>query len=109
MSEHDFHLTGYLARAARALVETSATTTGQYAGLTRAQVRDYERGRIVLTDKQLHDLQHALEQLGAVFIHDGENPGLGEGAGVRLKFTVEKVRRIEAWEDEGGPAYDDDV
>ena len=104
MSEHDFILTGYLARAARALVETSATTTGQYAGLTRAQVRDYERGRIVLTDQQ-----RALEQLGAVFIHDGENPGLGEGAGVRLKFTMEKVRRIEAWEGEGGPAYDDDV
>ena len=109
MSGPGFNLTGYLARAARALVETSATTTGQYANLTRAQVRDFERGHIDLTDGQKTALIHALEQLGAVFIADGEQPGAGDGAGVRLKFTTEKVRRIETWEDEGGPAYDDDV
>lgn len=109
MTDQDFTLTGYLARAARALVETSATTTGARAGLTRAQVRDYERGRIHLTQEQLSGLKGALEELGAVFIADDEHPGVGSGVGVRLKFTAEKASRIETWEGEGGPAYEDDV
>ena len=109
MTGQDFTLTGYLARAARALVETSATTTGARAGLTRSQVRDYERGRIHLTDDQLTALKDALESLGAVFIADDEDPGAGSGVGVRLKFSAEKTSRIETWEGEGGPAYEDDV
>lgn len=109
MTEKSFTLTSYLARAARALVETSATTTGQGAGLTRGQVRDFERGRIDLTEEQRLALQHALEELGAVFLADDENVGAGSGVGVRLKFSAEKARRIDTWEGEGGPAYEDDV
>lgn len=109
MTDHAFHLDGFLARAARALVETSATTTGARAGLTRKQVRDFERGRIDLTAGQREALANALTELGAVFIAEGETPGQGEGVGVRRKFTAEKTRRIETWEGEGGPVYEDDV
>ena len=109
MTEQSFTLTSHLARAARALVETSATTTGQGADLTRGQVRDFERGRIDLTAEQRLALQHSLEELGAVFLADDATVGAGSGVGVRLKFSAEKARRIDTWEGEGGPAYEDDV
>lgn len=109
MTEQSFTLSSYLARAGRALVETSATHTGSVAGLTRGQVRDFERGRIDLTGEQRLALQRALEELGAVFLADDENVGAGSGVGVRLKFSAEKARRIDTWEGEGGPAYEDDV
>ncbi|MGO3146571.1 MAG: XRE family transcriptional regulator [Leucobacter sp.] len=106
MTPEPFSLTGHLARAARALVGTSATDTAAAAGLTRRELRDYEKSRFPLSVEQRQSLTIALEQLGAHFVADGVD---GRGHGVRLKFGAEKTARVESWEGEGGLAADDDV
>jgi hypothetical protein len=106
MTQNTMHLNGSLARAARALVATSATYTADAAGLTRRQLRDFEKGRGTLDEAQLASLRHTLERLGAFFLADGAN---GRGHGVRLKFSEDKTERVENWEGEGGLAGDDDV
>ena len=63
----------------------------------------------IVQPSRLDALKDALESLGAVFIADDEAAGAGTGVGVRLKFSAEKARRIDTWEGEGGPAYEDDV
>ncbi|WP_029090504.1 hypothetical protein [Brevibacterium album] len=106
MTENTVRFTGHLARAARALVQTSATYTADAAGLTRGQLRDFEKGRGSLDPVQVKALRTALERLGAVFLPDGED---GRGSGVRLKFSESKTGLVENWEGEGGFAADDDV
>lgn len=106
MAPHRLILTGPLARAARALVGTSTEVTASAAGLTRSQLRDFEKGRGVLQAGQADALRAALESLGAFFIPDGKDR---RGAGVRLKFSESKARSVESWEDEGGLAAEDDV
>lgn len=104
---HDTHLiTGSLARAARALVGTSADDTAHAAGLTRRQLRDFEKSLFPLTAQERVALKAALEQLGAHFVEDGVS---GRGHGVRLKFSETKTARVESWEGEGGFAAEDDV
>lgn len=106
MATSTVQLTGQLARAARALVSVSSKHVSLRAGLTRSQVRDFEKGNASLLTTELTALQHALEALGAVFIADGENL---QGHGVHLKFSAARVEKIETWEGEGGFAADDDV
>lgn len=106
MTTSGVQLNGQLARAARALVAVSSKYVSATSGLTRAQVRDFEKGNAGLTDPELAALQLCLENLGAVFIPDGTD---GRGHGVHLKFSAAKVEKIETWESEGGSAADDDV
>ena len=98
-------LTPDLARAARALAQVSAQTVATSSELTRAQVRDFERGRTTLDAATTERLRRALEGFGVVFI--AEDPAFG--AGVRKKFNSLKVRRLETWENEGGPSAEDDI
>ncbi|NLA65021.1 MAG: XRE family transcriptional regulator [Leucobacter sp.] len=106
MSHHTSLFTGYLARAARALVEISAEHLAPEAGLTHDELRDFERGNTTLAVERAAALQAALEAHGAVFLADGEG---GFGYGVRLKFSRTGSKRIDTWEGEGGPAAEDDV
>lgn len=106
MASYELHFTGHLARAARALVETSAEHTAAAAGLTHDQLREFERGNISLSDAECAALRAALERLGAMFLADGPS---GRGYGVRLKFSRVGTKRVETWEDEGGLAGEDDV
>lgn len=106
MTQSTLPFTGHLARAARALVETSPGDTAAVAGLTIDRLREFERGRGTLQPEEADALKAALEGLGAVFLADG--PG-GRGYGVRLKFSVAGTKRLETWEGEGGLAADDDV
>ena len=55
-------------------------------------------------DEARSRLQSALEEGGAVFLHEEDG-----GLGVRLKFTRKEVRSIRNLENEGGPVGDDDV
>lgn len=98
-------LTPDLARSARALTQVSASVIGHAAGLEKQQVKDFEKGRHSLAADQLRHLRRALEEHGVVFIADDEQGGYG----VRRKFNSSKVRRLETWEGEGGPAYEDDI
>jgi hypothetical protein len=106
MTQHTLVFTGYLARAARALVEISAEHLAAEAGLTHDELRSFERGTTVLAAEQINPLKTALEQHGAVFLPDGQD---GHGYGVRLKFSRVGSKRINTWEGEGGPAAEDDV
>lgn len=98
-------ITADQARAARALVQVSPAYLGSDAGMEGARVRDFEYGHIDLDEEENARLRKALEDLGAVFIDEDEQGGHG----VRLKFNSGKVRVLERWENEGGPAYEDDV
>ena len=106
MAEYTLHFTGSLARAARALVETSAEHTAEAAGITVEQLREFERGNTALSADDAAALRAALERLGAMFLVDGPK---GRGHGVRLKFSRVGTKRVETWEGEGGLAADDDV
>ncbi len=106
MAQYTQLLTSRLARAARALVGTSAAHTAEASGLTRQQLRDFEKGRAALSPDERIALRTALEGLGAVFLADGPK---GRGYGVRLKFSRVGKKRVEAWEDEGGRPGDDDA
>lgn len=106
MAQNLLQLTGSLARAARALVGTSAADTAEAAGIGRRELRAFEKGGGALTPDQIQSLRLALERFGAFFIADGVNR---RGHGVRLKFSAEKARRVESWENEGGLSAEDDV
>lgn len=106
MTKNTLVLTGSLARAARALVGVSAGVAARAAGLTRDELRDFEKHRTGLDAEKSTALQGALEGFGAVFLPDGHK---GRGHGVRLKFSDEKTQRVQAWEDEGGRPAEDDV
>lgn len=105
MAAAPFRLTPDLARAARALAQVSAQTVAAASELTRKQVREFEHGRTALGQESTARLRRALEGFGVVFI--AEDPGFG--AGVRKKFNSLKVRRLETWENEGGPSAEDDI
>ena len=105
MSKNPLMITSDLARAARALTQVSAKVIARNAGLDKQQVRDFEKGNAPLTPEQNQQLRRALGQFGVVFIEDDDHGGYG----VRRKFNATKVRRLETWEGEGGPAYEDDI
>ncbi len=94
-----------LARAARALTQVSTKTIASKAGLPKEAVKSFERGVGFLSDEENAALRGALERYGAVFLP--EEGALGYG--VRQKFSTRKVAKLESWENEGGPAADDDV
>jgi hypothetical protein len=50
-------------------------------------------------------IAQSLESAGAKFLPEGR----GRGAGVRLKFARQTVKRIDIRENEGGPTADDDL
>ncbi|NYI69134.1 helix-turn-helix domain-containing protein [Spelaeicoccus albus] len=94
-----------LARAARALSQVSAKNIADSAGMSKRQLHEYERGRQGLDEEELRRLRRTLEEFGIRFVPEDDDGGYG----VRQKFNSRKVRALEQWEDEGGPAYDDDI
>lgn len=98
-------LTPDLARAARALTQVSSKVISRAASLEKHQVRTFEKGNPSLTGEQQSRLRRALEEFGVAFIDDDDHGGYG----VRRKFNAAKVGRLETWEGEGGPAYEDDI
>lgn len=93
------------AHAARILVQVTQDYLGKKSGLGTDIVRAFEEGRSELEPSQQTELRSALESLGAVFIPEDDDAGHG----VRLKFNSRKVRSLQTWEGEGGPAYPDAV
>lgn len=97
-------LTPGLARAGRALAQVNSLIISEEAGLTRQQVRDYEKRVGSLTLDEKTRLQKTLESYGVVFIAEEESLGHG----VRKRHNASKSRQLKRWEDEGGRAADDD-
>jgi transcriptional regulator with XRE-family HTH domain len=100
-------ITADLARAARALSQVSLADLTDRTGVDAELLHAFERGRHDLTAAQKQSLQHALEEYGVVFLPADDEAGIGHG--VRQKFNPRTVKRLENWENEGGPARDDDI
>lgn len=96
---------GDLARAARALVGVNAQYVASESDVSLDQLRNFEKGLHDLSPAEQERVEHALSQLGAVFIPDGPDGGYG----VRLRFGRGKINSIGRWEGEGGPTAEDDV
>lgn len=91
-------LTSDLARAARAFTKVSVKTIAEAAGLTREEVRDFERGKRKLSAEDKARLVASLEKYGALFLPEEETVGYG----VRRKYPREGFMRLGQWESEGG-------
>lgn len=100
-------ITADLARAARALAQVSLLDLSEHSGLEVEHLRGLERGLRTLTQEQEHRLHSALEEFGIELLPADESAGYGHG--VRQKFNPRTVKRLENWENEGGPAAEDDI
>lgn len=69
-------------RAARALLEWSQPKLAKEAGIGFSTLRDYEKGRHTLREKNMQAIIDTLNNAGVEFI-----PENGGGPGVRLKKT----------------------
>ena len=101
------HLPGDLARAGRALAQISHFVVARQAGLDPDRFRSFERGATHLTEDELEAARQALEYYGVEFLPEDVDEGIGYG--VRRKFNQRTAKRIANWENEGGPAYEDDI
>ena len=100
-------ITADLARAGRALAQVSAAVLAARTGLEAEDVRAFERGVQDLDEERNRVLRAGLEELGVEFLPADDEAGVGYG--VRQKFNPRTVKRIENWENEGGPALEDDI
>ncbi|HTO29095.1 MAG TPA: NUDIX hydrolase [Devosia sp.] len=97
-------ITAAQCRAARALIDWSADRLTAEAGLSMEQLEEFEGGGRVDPELNMR-LRRALEGGGANFLSERR----GRGLGVRLKFCRQVAKRIDVWENEGGPAAADDI
>jgi hypothetical protein len=100
-------ITADLARAGRALAQVSVAVIAARTGLEAEDVRAFERGVQDLDEERNRVLRAGLEELGVEFLPADDEAGVGYG--VRQKFNPRTVKRIENWENEGGPALEDDI
>lgn len=92
-------------KAARVLANVDLMAVAAEAGLSPRAIETFEGEGEKLDASQLHGLRQALEALGIQFLSETAC----SGPGVRLRFSADQARRIEAWEGEGGTPGDDDV
>lgn len=97
-------ITAAQCRAARALIDWSADRLAAEAGLSMEQIEGFELGDSIYSELNRR-VRRALEGGGASFLSERR----GRGLGVRLKFGRQLAKRIDVWENEGGPAAMDDV
>lgn len=91
-------------RAARALIDWSAERLSIESGLSVEQLEKFESGGR-LNPEWNRQVARALEGGGASFLSERR----GRGLGVRLKFGRQLAKRIDVWENEGGPTAADDI
>lgn len=96
-----------LARAGRALAQISPADLSELTGLDEERLRGFERGRLSLTADENLRVRRALEEFGVEFLRADDEAGFGYG--VRQKFNPRTVKRLENWENEGGPSAEDDI
>jgi len=100
-------LTADLARAARALAQVSLLDLAESTGIDAERLRRFERGLQALSAQESQSLRLALEEFGVDFLPADEDAALGYG--VRQRFNPRTVKRLESWENEGGPSAEDDI
>ncbi len=98
-------ITAPQSRAGRALIGWSVAALADAADLPATEIEEFEAGTETLDTDCQRAIRAALEGAGVLFL-----PELGgEGAGVRLKFPRQTVKRIQTWEGEGGTTGEDDI
>jgi hypothetical protein len=90
-------------RAARGLVDWTIARLAEESGVPIADLSACERGDDV-DRRTVALIARSLESAGAKFLPESR----GRGAGVRLKFAQQIVKRIDIWENEGGFTAEDD-
>lgn len=89
---------------ARAALKIGIRELAEMANVTTATLTRYENERGGMHADTRDKVQTALEEAGIQFI-----PENGGGAGVRLKFNRREVKAVDALENEGSRAGEDDV
>ena len=107
MTTTDPLITADLLRAARALAQVSRADLVDRTGIEMGRLRGVESGQHAATADEDRALRHALEEFGVDLLPVDDEAGTGYG--VRQKFNPRTVKRLENWENEGGPAGDDDI
>ena len=97
-------ITNAQCRAARALIDWSPDRLSVEAGLSIEQLEEFERGGRLDPELNRH-VRLTLERGGVIFLSERR----GRGHGVRLKFDRQLAKRIDIWENEGGPTAADDI
>lgn len=92
-------------RAGRGLINWTVYQLTEAANLAAGDVEQFEAGAGNAEQAIARAIRSALED-GGVLILPEEG---GEGAGVRLKFPQQTVKRIQTWEGEGGTTGEDDI
>src|SRR5699024_4448390 len=100
-------ITADLARAARALAQASLLDLAEHTGRDAALRPDVDRVLPSLPPPQEELLHLAFEDFGVELLPADDDAGIGHG--VRRKFNPRTVKRPENWENEGGPAVEDDI
>src|SRR5699024_6428186 len=100
-------ITADLARAARALAQVSLLDLAEHTGLDADLLRDVERSLHSLTPPQEERLHLAFEDFGVELLPAADDAGIGHG--VLQKCNPRTLKRLENWENEGGPAAEDDI
>lgn len=98
-------ITGSQCQAARALVEITISKLAKRSGVDQNQIEAFEQKRGSPDALSVDKLQEVLEDLGAVFISEDDNGGVG----ARLKHNKSETRQITRMEDEGGIIASDKV
>jgi hypothetical protein len=100
-------VTGRLILAARALTGVGRPDLATTAQMPVEQLHRMEAADAAWIEAgdEVESVVTKLEELGAVFIDEGD----GMGAGVRLKFRRDDVRQIGRLESEGGIAGEDSL
>jgi len=91
-------------RAARALIDWSSSRLAAASDLSVDEITSFERNGD-LDALSIRQIAKALEAAGVRFLAERR----GRGAGVRFKFGAQIAKRIDIWENEGGPVAEDDV
>lgn len=91
-------------RAARGLVDWTIARLAEESGVQVADLSAFERGGN-MDRRTVALIARSLESAGAKFLPESR----GRGAGVHLKFVRQTVKRIDIWENEGGPTAEDDL
>lgn len=104
--DHKRQLTARQIAAGRVLAGLAQSQLAAAAGIPIAALRKLESGEdeALEANDELEAVRRALEEAGIQFIAESA----GGGVGVRLRFTVQSVKRIEILENEGGIVGEDD-
>jgi hypothetical protein len=98
-------ITASQCRAARALIDWSIFQLSEASGVSIDEISAFEVGTKTPDAPVNLALERALLQGGAMFLMSTKTRGVG----VRLKFSPLIVKRIDVWENEGGPPGEDDI